>query len=274
MLYWNPWRNGLIAGDMDVYLMGRSYLAHSSRTQSYGKPETTLTLLAQLPRKAEIRTRRQNGIRRHASRKTILLLFYLLFVICSFAYAARWNQANTATAKVEGTVFVRDSAGNQSSVAGAKVKLNGPATLETETDGNGTFVVAAVPAVPYTVEAVFPGFESQQTVRVEARDVSVPLELKPIEVSTSVVVAAEPLETKEKPAPSTTISEKTLRDPPNVNERFENSLPLIPGIVRGSDGRVNLKGTRNTQSGELVNSANVTDPVTGSPAINLPIDVL
>jgi hypothetical protein len=29
-----------------------------------------------------------------------------------------------------------------------------------------------------------------------------------------------------------------------------------------------------TQSGALVNSANVTDPVTGSPAINLPIDVV
>ncbi len=59
-----------------------------------------------------------------------------------------------------------------------------------------------------------------------------------------------------------------------MNERFESSLPLIPGVVRGPDGHVNLKGTRNTQSGALVNSANVTDPVTGSPAINLPIDVV
>jgi hypothetical protein len=37
---------------------------------------------------------------------------------------------------------------------------------------------------------------------------------------------------------------------------------------------VNLKGTRSAQSGALVNSANVTDPVTGGPAINLPIDVV
>ena len=59
-----------------------------------------------------------------------------------------------------------------------------------------------------------------------------------------------------------------------MNERFESSLPLIPGVVRGPDGHVNLKGTRNTQSGALVNSANVTDPVTGSPALNLPIDVV
>jgi len=35
-----------------------------------------------------------------------------------------------------------------------------------------------------------------------------------------------------------------------------------------------MKGARNTQSGALVNSSNVTDPATGSPAINLPIDVV
>jgi hypothetical protein len=37
---------------------------------------------------------------------------------------------------------------------------------------------------------------------------------------------------------------------------------------------VNLKGTRNTQSGALVNSTNVTDPVTGGAAISLPVDVV
>src|SRR5258705_1332197 len=94
-----------------------------------------------------------------------------------------------------------------------------------------------------------------------------------MEVTTSVVVTPDPAETKD-PAPSETISEKTLRDAPNVNQRFESSLPLVPGVVRGPDGHVNLKGARSTQSGALVNSANATDPVTGSPALNLPIDVV
>jgi len=34
------------------------------------------------------------------------------------------------------------------------------------------------------------------------------------------------------------------------------------------------KARASTQSGALVNSANVTDPVTGGPALNLPIDVV
>jgi outer membrane receptor for ferrienterochelin and colicin len=170
-------------------------------------------------------------------------------------------------------VFVQDSAGNQTFVAGASVKLSGPATFETESDENGKYVIAAVPLGTYTVEAVSPGLKSVQAVHVEAREVRVPLELRPVEVTSSVVVTPDQAETKSA-APSETISEKTLRDAPNVNQRFESSLPLIPGVVRGPDGHVNLKGSRNTQGGALVNSANVTDPVTGGPAINLPIDVV
>jgi hypothetical protein len=201
------------------------------------------------------------------------MLVYLLFAICSFAYAARANQDNIASVKLEGSVFVRDSAGNESFVAGAKVKMSGPVDLEAETDGNGNYVFATVPLGTYTIEAVSPGLKARETVHVDRGKLRTPLELKPVEVATSVVVTADQSGNKE-PAPSGTISEKTLSDAPNVNERVENSLPLIPGVVRGPDGRINLKGARNTQSGALVNSANVTDPVTGSPAINLPIDVV
>jgi outer membrane receptor protein involved in Fe transport len=71
-----------------------------------------------------------------------------------------------------------------------------------------------------------------------------------------------------------TVEEKTIDDAPNADQRFETLLPLVPGVVRGPDGRINMKGVRNTQSGALVNSSNVTDPASGGPAINLPIDVV
>ena len=200
-------------------------------------------------------------------------IIFCLFVTCCFVPGTLGSQANTPSAKVAGTVFVRDSAGNQSLVSGATVRLDGPATLEAETDANGKYVVPSVPFGTYTVEVALPGLKALRTVQVEENEVRLPLELKPIEVTTSVVVTPDPAETKDS-APSETISEKTLRDAPNVNERFESLRPLIPGVVRGPDGRVNLKGARSTQSGALVNSANVTDPVTGGPALNLPIDVV
>jgi outer membrane receptor for ferrienterochelin and colicin len=217
----------------------------------------------------EIRIGRYHGKRCQTFEKII----FFLFVTCCFVPGTSGSQANTPSAKIEGTVFVRDSAGNPSFVAGASVKLSGQATFETESDENGKYVIAAVPLGTYTVEAVSPGLKAVQAVHVEAREFRVPLELRPVELTSSVVVTPDRAEAKS-PAPSETISEKTLRDAPNVNQRFESSLPLVPGVVRGPDGHVNLKGTRNTQSGALVNSANVTDPVTGGPAINLPIDVV
>jgi hypothetical protein len=234
----------------------------------------TLTRETQIPAEAEeIRIPHRNGRRHSVTGRALILLPFLLSAICLFALATWGKQPDTASAKVEGTVFVRDSAGNQSFVAGASVKFSGPATFETESDENGKYVIPAAPLGTYTVEVAFPGLKAVREVHIEASEVRVPLELIPAQVTSSVEVKADPVETKD-PAPSETISEKTLREAPNVNERFESTLPLIPGVVRGPDGHVNLKGTRNTQSGALVNSANVTDPVTGSPALNLPIDVV
>ena len=213
-------------------------------------------------------------LRRDSSKRAILFFFiFLLLAVCLFASVSRGAQPNRPLAKVTGTVFVEDSTGDRSPVAGAKVTLSGPAVIESETDEDGSFSIASVPPGTYRVEAVAPGLAVRQTIRVEAAEIRLLLHLKPAEVTSSVVVKADQSETKD-PAPSEILTSNTLRDAPNTNERFESALPLIPGVVRGPDGRVNLKGSRNSQSGALVNSANVTDPVTGGPAINLPIDVV
>jgi hypothetical protein len=164
------------------------------------------------------------------------------------------------TATIVGTVFVADPAGDQSFLPGAKVELSGPVSVTTESDEKGKYSFESIPAGSYTVQGFSPGLQAVKIIYVEAGEtVQAPLELKVSEVKTSVKVTASPTETTQA-SPSETINESTLRDAPNVNERFESSLPLIPGVVRGPDGRVNLKGTRDTQSGELVNSANVTAP--------------
>ena len=78
----------------------------------------------------------------------------------------------------------------------------------------------------------------------------------------------------EESAQHNTISQSVVEKAPNQEEKIENLLPLVPGVVRGPDGRINIKGAQSTQAGWLVNSANVTDPATGGQAINLPIDVV
>jgi outer membrane receptor for ferrienterochelin and colicin len=200
-------------------------------------------------------------------------VFIAFVAACSLTSPGVFGQTPAATGRVEGAVFVGVSSGH-AIAAGATVRLSGPVVLETETDENGNYTFAAVASGTYRIEAFLSGLEAARTISVEAgKIVRAELQLKPADVKTSVTVTATAPETKDS-APSETISEKTLRDAPNVNERFESSLPLVPGVLRGPDGHINLKGTRNTQSGALVNSANVTDPVTGDRAINLPIDVV
>ena len=220
-----------------------------------------------------VRFQRERGKSRSTTRSVLFLPLYLLFIVCSFASIAHGMQIGTHSVKIEGTVFVKDSKGNRSSVAGAMVKLDGLAALETETSEKGDYVFADVPPGTYEVTASAPGLEVRQTLQVGGGDIRLSLELKPVEITSTVVVKDEGTDKRDS-APSEIVSETTLRNAPNVDERFESSLPLIPGVVRGPDGHINLKGTRSTQSGALVNSANVTDPVTGSPAINLPIDVV
>ena len=180
------------------------------------------------------------------------------------------------TGTVQGMVFTADAAGGRSVVPGAKVSLTGPAVRETEADATGKYVFTALPPGSYKLKAQAPGMIATQTVVVVAGTVSqAPLEMKVavVSASTSVTATADALGTEE-PAGSNTVGQSALNDMPNLSERFESLLPLLPGVVRGPDGVINMNGARSSQSGSLVNSADVSDPATGATAINIPIDVV
>ena len=133
-----------------------------------------MILRAQIARKAEetpIRLRKGKGP--STTGRVAFLLLFAFLAICPFQLASWGKQPDTGGAKVEGTVFVQDAAGNQSFVAGASVKFSGPVTFETESDENGRYVLAAVPSGSYLVEAIFPGLKAVREVHVEGSDVHV-----------------------------------------------------------------------------------------------------
>jgi hypothetical protein len=70
------------------------------------------------------------------------------------------------------------------------------------------------------------------------------------------------------------ISAGVMQTAPIASERFQDALPLIPGVVRGPDGLLNINGSRSNQSALMFNDADGTDPVTGEDAIELPIDAV
>lgn len=205
------------------------------------------------------------------SRKRNRILWTLL-AMC-LAIPLPLTAQSYGTGRVEATAFVMDSEG-RSYVAGAKVVLTGPAALEAETDAEGKCTFINVTPGNYSMRVEFPGLEATQAVTVPAGTLTASsIELKPAAVQSEVTVTAAAPEAKPA-ATEQTISEKTIQAAPNQNERVENVLPLVPGVVRGPDGRINMKGARDTQSGALVNSTNVTDPGTGSTGLSVPIDVV
>lgn len=198
---------------------------------------------------------------------------FLALALTWFAAGAVAFSESGAKGRVEGAVFVGDP-GKKSYVTGATVRISGPVTIETTTSADGKYAFAELLPGIYEIVADFPGLSAVQTITVDAdQSVSVPLQLTPLEVKTSVTVTAQDPSAKLADPPGT-INEKTVQDAPNPDQRWESLLPLVPGVVRGPDGHINMKGARPSQNGALVNSANVTDPATGSPAINLPIDVV
>ena len=196
-----------------------------------------------------------------------------IIALCGLTPIAAGQEAQAGSARIEGIVFVQNPGGD-ACVPNAQVLVSGPTMASTETDTDGRYALGGIVPGTYTVNANFDGLEAEQKVTIQSDQVVLlPLELRIAPVKNSVTVTAADTDSRA-PAPTETITEKTVRDAPNVNERFDSLLPLVPGVVRGPDGLINLKGARNTQSGALVNSVNVTDPVTGSPAISVPIDVV
>jgi hypothetical protein len=197
------------------------------------------------------------------------LLAVSLILCCEVAAQNPASSSGT----VEGTVFAVDS-GTVSRLPGAKVELKGPKTFQTESDPTGRYTFREVDPGAYRIKASLANMQAEQAVVIApGAIVTTSLEMKLVAVHATVTVTSSSSEA----ANSTTdasISGKTIIDAPNASERFEALLPLLPGVVRGPDGHINMKGTRDTQSGALVNSANVTDPASGGPAINLPIDVV
>jgi len=70
------------------------------------------------------------------------------------------------------------------------------------------------------------------------------------------------------------IEQEALSNIPLATERFEDALPLLPGVVRGPDGLINMKGARADQSAVRMNGINMSDPVTGHSAVRLPLEAI
>ena len=149
--------------------------------------------------------------------------------------------------------------------------------LAVKSDTQGKFRFLELPASSYTLTCAAMGF----------RPVKKTLELSQAPPFVEVVLPAEtvlrqkvevrgtaPILGPEQAAPPARLESQELIDLPMTEQKFRAALPLIPGVVRTPDGRINIKGVPENQGLLLVNSAETADPVTGSFSIDVPIQAV
>jgi hypothetical protein len=181
---------------------------------------------------------------------------------------------------VKGTVSLVNALNERSMPEGLALELK-PLTedspsLKAATDAAGNYEFKDVLDGEYLLRLEGDGFEPfTATIQVRDRatvvqDVAVKLTglTQKIEVKEKV----EPLSTTSSTAPK--LSEKQLSGLPLTEENFKEALPLTPGVIRTPEGKLNFRGSSEDQSMLQVNDAKMTDPVTGSFSIPVPLDAV
>jgi hypothetical protein len=213
-------------------------------------------------------------------------VFVVLLIVAPFlnySHAASPEQQAGGAGSIKGKV-IADIPDQRKPLAGIVVHLKGDAVanklfqpISDVSDASGQYGFTGLIAGEYVLSVEFQGFkkyEQKISVQIDAT-VEQNILLQAVPLSETVTVKEDPTDASktESTAPGV-ITTTTLRDAPLIDQKFQDALPLLPGVLRGPDGTLNIKGTRPSQSGILVSSLNVSDPVTGSPAIELPLEAV
>jgi hypothetical protein len=178
-------------------------------------------------------------------------------------------------------------------VPGVDVELqaeDGMTLAKTLSDTTGQVTFPDVPPGRYRLRATRLGFGASESAafnvrRGETTQVLVDISLSFVAPGVEVVSAPPPPEKAAKtpppslPAPTVTLQPVSASDmmsgnvldlAPLPGDDFQSLLPMLPGVVRGPDGRLRIKGGQPTQGALQVSSASLVDPSTGDFDLQLP----
>jgi hypothetical protein len=191
------------------------------------------------------------------------------------------RDAQRRTSSITGVVNVIMAGGQANNLAGVTVKLNdsktGAALESTLTDESGHFQFRELVAGTYTLEVSAEGFKPWvKTLTLglgQAAAEDVALEINSVEQK--IEVQGEGFEVSTNRAETTaTLGHQELVTLPLAQQKFTDALPLTAGVIRTPEGKLNFNGQAENQGILLVNSTENVDPVTGSFAIPVPVDVI
>ena len=203
-----------------------------------------------------------------------------LVLITAVLFIGMVGSASAQTNVLHGTVSVSSADGPSDRLPGAAVNLtteSGKTSRSTVTNDQGEYEFTNLSVGTYKLQVSSSGFKQWSSSVVmragEATQENVQLEIEDVSGNVTVTADADELTLSETARPAS-FKQNMLQTVPLSNERFQDAIPLVPGVVRGPDGLLNVKGARANQSALTVNSANVDDPVTGESGINLPLEAI
>jgi len=194
------------------------------------------------------------------------------------ALLAAKADAKTKSANLSGVIFTLTSDRVQTLWPNARVTLRNISThsaISTVSNDVGSYAFAGLLPGEYEVSVNLAGFETlTEHVTLKGGDAA-KLDFaivikKPREM---VNVSAEPagVDVSSSSGNTPTLTADLLKSAVRLSQDFQDVLPLLPGVVRGLDGEIHIKGGRAQQVNTLVNTASVSDPFTGQPALRLPV---
>ena len=206
-----------------------------------------------------------------------LLLLALVAVALPAAAQSPQDNKTSTTGRVVATVTTLEGTVQ---LPGTQVDLReqpgGSVLATTLSDGAGQVSFPDVPPGQYTVNAIRSGFIDSQSTTFEVRAGEVTNILLDVQLTFAVptvdVVAKSPSPTDSvQPVSMSDMLDGSLLDSsPLEGDDFQSLMPMLPGVVRGQDGRLRVKGGQPTQAALQVSSASLNDPSTGDFDLELP----
>jgi hypothetical protein len=189
-----------------------------------------------------------------------LFLLNLLYLPASFA----------DTARVSGTIFTVDPDRIQTLWPNARVTLKNLASgreLSTTSNELGQYSFVGIRPGEYELAVSLAGFQTATrkiTLTADAPS-TVDFQLVPRKQSESITVGANPagIDTTSSSGGGQILTTTTLKSLVRLNDDFQEALPLLPGVLRGPDGLIRIKGGNANQTSALINNASIGDPFTG-----------
>jgi outer membrane receptor protein involved in Fe transport len=186
--------------------------------------------------------------------------------------------AGARTAKLGGVIYTIDPNKVQVVWPDARVTLKNLKTqqeLATVSNDLGVYSFAGFPTGDYEVTVSLAGFETiTKQITLDGKDTGkLDFELVIKKASETVRVTAEApgVDLSSSSGGTPTLTPDLLKSASSLGADFQEALPLLPGVMRGFDGGIRIKGGRTNQTNTLVNSASVVDPFTGQAALRVPV---